>query len=508
MTSAPTQQASSPRLAVQAFWLTLSRVIGALINIALPILLARLMSQADYGVYRQVFLFSATTVSIATLGVGISVYYYLPRYPERGGQIALNILLYNLIAGSLPLLVLLFYPDVLREVFNVPTLQPYAIPLGVIILLTLPATFLYHIPTALQDVRFSTLMIVGMELTRALIFAAVVVISPSVLNLAMAAILHQIVQNGLLVWYLHARFGRFWTQFDPALFREQLVYAAPLGAFGLIAVLQRDVHNYFVSASFGPAEYAIYSVGCLQAPMIWIFAESVTAVMVRRINELQHEGRHRDILHLTVSAINRLSAFQFPVAALLFITGRDLIVLMYTRKYEASASIFAINLIPLAAAGLIIDPIVQAYKELRGWVLAVRIVVFILTVSSLPFAIRRYGLIGAIGIAVLAFVVERSAVTWKAFKTAQVTLNDLALFRDLGKLAGVTAAGLIIASMLRDLISPDLLIPRLAVTSVTFGLIYLTGLYYLRLPGSEQLQKERLKSLAATVLAKVKGRSR
>lgn len=506
MTLAATHQ--SPRLAVQAFWLTVSKVIGALINIALPIVLVRLMSQADYGVYKQIFLFSATTVSISTLGVGMSVYYYLPRYPERGGQIVLNILLYNLIAGSVPLLILLFSPAVLGNVFHVPKLEPYAVPLGLIILLTLPATFLYHIPTALQDVKYSTLMIVGTELTRALIFAAVVLIFPSVLVLAVAAIIHQIVQNILLFWYLHAKFGRFWAQFDWALFREQLAYAAPIGAFGLIAVLQRDVHNYFVSGSFGPAEYAIYSVGCMQAPMIWIFAESVTAVMVRRINELQHEGRHRDILHLTASAINRLSAFQFPVAALLFLTGRDLIVLMYKRSYEQSASIFAVNLIPLAVAGLIIDPIVQAYKELRGWVLAVRIVVFILTVSTLQFAIREWGLLGAIWIAVLAFIMERSAVTWRALKTVRVTLSDLTIFSDLFKLAAVTGVAAFAASMLRNSISLDLLIPRLAATSVAFGSIYLAGVYYLRLPGSEQLQKERLRSLAATALAKVKGRNR
>ena len=44
---------------------------------------------------------------LAAFSVGVSAFYYMPRQPQRGGQIALNILVYNLIVGIVPLLLLL-----------------------------------------------------------------------------------------------------------------------------------------------------------------------------------------------------------------------------------------------------------------------------------------------------------------------------------------------------------------------------------------------------------------
>src|SRR5262249_16983388 len=152
-------------------------------------------------------------VSLSTLGVGLSASYYIPRYPERGAQIALNILIYNFIAGCIPLFILIFYPGVLGNVFRVPALEPYAVLLGLVILLTLSATFLHQIPTTLQDVRGFTIIIIGTQFSRAVVFAITAILFPTVQALVIAGIVHQAIQSGLLIWYLFRKFGPFWTQF-------------------------------------------------------------------------------------------------------------------------------------------------------------------------------------------------------------------------------------------------------------------------------------------------------
>ena len=105
MAATPTTTKQHPRLAVQAFWLTASKGIAAILNIGLPILLVRLMAQTEYGIFKEAFLFVSTATNIATFGVGMSAFYFMPRHPERGGQIALNILVYNFVAGWIPLAV-------------------------------------------------------------------------------------------------------------------------------------------------------------------------------------------------------------------------------------------------------------------------------------------------------------------------------------------------------------------------------------------------------------------
>ena len=131
MSATPTTTKQHPRLAVQAFWLTASKGIAAVLNIGLPILLVRLMAQTEYGVFKEAFLFVSTATNIATFGVGMSAFYFMPRHPERGGQIALNILVYNFVAGWIPLAVILAYPQILQKLFRTNAARTARRPAGI-----------------------------------------------------------------------------------------------------------------------------------------------------------------------------------------------------------------------------------------------------------------------------------------------------------------------------------------------------------------------------------------
>lgn len=492
-----------PGIAVQAFWLTASKFIAVLLNVALPILLVRLLTRAEYGVYKEAFLFVGTAASVATFGVGMSVFYFMPRHPERGGQIALNILVYNFIAGWIPLIVLLFYPRLLKSLFRTSALEPLAMLLGILVLLTLTSSLVQQVPTALQDVRYSTVFIVGTQLTRALMVAGAAIIFRSVESLIIATILNQLLSIAFLFWYLHGRFPRFWTHFDWRFFKEQLAYALPYGAFGLLWVIQKDLDNYFVSASLGPSDYAIYAVGWLDVPLISLTLESVVSVMIVRVSMLQQENRKADIRYITAAATNRLSAMQFPLFMLLLVAGHDLIVLLYTKAFEKSADIFLISILLLPLSVFLVDPIVRAYKELRNFLLRVRIGIFVGLFCVLFPVVRHFGMMGAAIAAVVAQAIERVFIAWRAAKTVDATVKDAALYLDLFKVTGATIAAGLVAYMVRNLINPAFLIPRIAAVTLCIGAIYLTAMFVFRLPGWEMLSKERIFSLVRTTWARV-----
>src|ERR1017187_5634546 len=444
-----------PRLAVPAFWVTATKFIAVLLNIGLPILLVRLMAQAEYGVYKEAFLFVGTATNVATFGVGMSAFYFMPRYPERGGQIALNILVYNFVAGWIPLIVLAFWPQILKALFRTDALGPLAILLGFLVLVTLTSSLVQQIPTALQDVRYSTIFIVGTQLVRAIMLAAAALLFRSVKSLIIAAILNQLFSMAVLFWYLHDRFPRFWAHFDWPFFKQQLAYALPYGAFGLLWVIQKDIDNYFVSASLGPSDYAIYAVGWLDVPLISLILESVASVMSVRVSTLQLENRKTDIRYVTAAATNRLSAIQFPLFMLLLVAGHDLIVLLYTKAYEKSADIFLITILLIPLSVFLLDPIVRAYKDLRNLLLAVRIAIFVGLFCVLGPAIRHFGMLGAAITAVAAQAIERIIIAWRAARAVDATVKDVALYLGLFKVTGVTIAARLVAHTVRNLINPD-----------------------------------------------------
>ena len=505
MSATPTTTKQHPRLAVQAFWLTASKGIAAILNIGLPILLVRLMAQTEYGIFKEAFLFVSTATNIATFGVGMSAFYFMPRQPERGGQIALNILVYNFVAGWIPLAVILAYPQILQKLFRTNQLEPLAVLLGFLVLVTLTSSLVQQIPTAMQDVKYSTLFIVGSQVARAVMIAAAALAFRSVKSIVIAAMVAQLLSIILLFWYLDERFPRFWTQFEWDFFKEQLAYALPYGAFGMLWVIQKDLDNYFVSATLGPKDYAIYAVGWVDVPLLTLALESIVSVMIVRISTLQKENRKKEIREVTASASSRVAAIEFPLFAMLMVGGKDLIVLFYTRTYQQSGSIFLVSILLLPLWALLMDPIVRAYKDLRNFLLGVRLAVFVLLFCVLLPVIHHWGMLGAAITAVGAQYLERIIIFFKAARTVDAEWSDVRLYRDLFKVAGVSVVAGVAAYLVRNLINPNLLIPRILVVGVVTAAIYLPAMYVLRLPGWELLSRDKIVGMLRGQLSKLKG---
>jgi O-antigen/teichoic acid export membrane protein len=504
MAATTTTNNPPPRLGVQAFWLTASKLLAAALNVGLPVLLVRLMPQTEYGVLKEALLFVSTAASVAMFGVSMSAFYYMPRNPERGGQIALNILVYNFIAGWIPFLIVVLYPGILRSLFDTDALVPLAALLGFLVLFTLSAGLVQQIPTALQDVRYSTLFIVGTQMARAIMLAVAALWFGTVKSIIVAALLNQVMSIALLYWYLEGKFPRFWAHFDWEFFKEQLAYALPYGAFGMTWVIQKDLDNYFVSASLGPKAYAIYSVGWVEVPLLTLAVESVATVMIVRISGLQKEDRKEDIRYVTAAATNRLAAFQFPLFTMLFVAGHDLIVLLYTKTYEQSANIFLVSIFLLLLGVFLLDPIFRAYKSLRQFLLWVRITIFVGLFCILGPVIRHFGMMGAAVTAVAAQVFERIIIGWGAARAVEAKPRDIRLYADLFKVTGVSILAGVVAYAVRNLIHSDLLIPRILAVGICVSAIYLPGMFVFRLPGWEMLTKDRLVGLVRTTLGRLR----
>lgn len=490
-----------PRLAVQAFWLTLSKFIGVVLNVGLPILLVRILSQSQYGLYKQAFLVVGTANSIASLGVSVSAYYYMPRHPERGGQVALNILIYNFLAGVACLLLLVLYPQILG-IFKSDELGRFALSLGILCLLTLSSGLLMLIPTAVQDVKYSTIFVVGSQVLKVVVYSVAALLFRSVGSLIWSAILTQVLSTGALIWYLYDRFGSFWAHFDWAFFREQLGYAIPIGAYGSLWVVQKYMDNYFVGHYFGPSDFAIYSVGWVDIALFSLLLESIAAVMLVRVSALQLQDRKAEIRNLTASAINRLAAIQFPVCAMLLVAGHDLIVVFYTRAYEGSTPIFRVAILLLALNAFLLDPIIRAYIGLRQFILVTRIAILTALFFALTPVIHHFGMLGAAVAAVAAQFLERLVMGWKVARTVEMRAKDFLLYIDLVKVTALTVTAGLTAYAVRNLISPRLLLPRIAAAIAAVGVVYVAGTYLFSLPGREFLAKDRMVHLIRTAFGR------
>ncbi len=479
-------------LTAGASLMMVAKTLSFAFGFVLPLLLVRRLSQGEFGLYKQVFLVAGTALALFSLNFGTSAYYFLPREEgPRRGAVVLNILLFNLLAGSVALVLLACFPGVLVAVFNSTDLVPFAPLIGLIVLLWVVSFFFEVVAVANQELRAATVFIVTAQLTKTALLLGAALAFGSVRALIYAALAQALLQAVALFFYLRSRFPGFWRSFEWPVLRAQLAYALPLGLYGLLWTAQVDLHNYFVSHSFGAAAFAVYAVGCFDLPLVSMLGESVGSVMLPRVSLLQKRGEAREIVLVTARAMRKLAAVYFPLYALLLVVGRHFIVFMFTERYAESWPLFAVNLTLVPFSVIMLDPISRAYAEHRYYLLKVRAVVLCLLVAALWFGTARLGLVGAIVAVVVANLLERIVVAVKFARVLGVGWSDAPLLKDVWKVALATLAAAAAALVVRELMSGAKPFYVLACCGTVFALTYVAGLVALRVPEEDERDSVR-----------------
>lgn len=421
----PSETENKTSLTAQAAWILIAKIVSFALAIALPLLLARRLNQTDFGLYKQVFLVLTTANALLPFGFGMSAYYFLPREPGRRGSLVLNILIFNAIVGFLAGSVLFLFPDALAWLFGDEVMREFAPVLGIAIAFWIFSTFLETLVIANNEPRLAMIFIVFSQLSKAVFFLAAAVFYGTVLSLIWAAVAQAILQTAVLFLYANQRFPGFWRVFDFPLFRRQFVYTLPFGLSGWLYTGQTDAHNYFVSRRFTPADFAVYSVGCFELPLIGILAESVSSVLIPLMSRLSATNDKREIIETSARVTRKLALVYFPLYAFLFVTADVFITTLFTANYAASVPIFRLNLTLLPFAILVLDPVTRAFQEIGYFLLRLRIALFVLMMPALWYATTNFGLLETSVVVVVFALVERAIFTVRIARILDFQTRDL-----------------------------------------------------------------------------------
>ena len=471
-----------------AFRLMCAKGLAFVLSLALPLLLVRRLDQTQFGLYKQAFLVIGTAITILPLGFGMSAFYFLPREHDSQvrARIVFNILLFNCLLGGAALLILTTYPQVLARIFHGPALVDFGSLIGAVIFFWIFSGFLETVAIANQERNLSSLFIIGGQLSKGLFLMAAAVFFGSIRSLIISALLHSLLQSAVMLVYLNSRFRGFWFSFSWPMLRTQLSYALPYGVAGLLFIAQTDLHNYFVSNRFNAATFAVYSIGCLQLPLVSILSESMVSVMIPRISYFEKQNKRREIILLMSKVMRKLALVYFPLYAFLMVSGRELIVWLFTERYVDSWPIFAINLTLLPFYVILLDPIVRAYSEQRYFLLKLRVVLLFLLVAGLWFSVKHLGLVGVISVVVSITLFEHLIVTYRSGRILGVEIGDIALLVDVGKLALAALLAAIPAAIARSVFHGLHPFYSLAGTGVIFLLTYVSVILLLRVVTTEE----------------------
>src|SRR5262245_42271624 len=117
MTRAQSEQDGQDGFVRRAAWLTMANSIAFVLSFISPLLLVRMLSQTEFGVYKQAFQILISTIAALNLQVASTGYYFMPRAPEKKLQVTFNVLAFYGGLGALTGALFIFYPECALLVF-------------------------------------------------------------------------------------------------------------------------------------------------------------------------------------------------------------------------------------------------------------------------------------------------------------------------------------------------------------------------------------------------------
>jgi O-antigen/teichoic acid export membrane protein len=193
---------------------------------------------------------------------------------------------------------------------------------------------------------------------------------------------------------------------DWVCFRNQLRYAIPFGLAIVVGILRTNLHQYAVSHYFDVATFAIYSVGCLQIPIVDFIITPASSVMMVRMSEQIGQGRSDGLIAMWHDMSRKLALMFIPLVALLMLNAHNIIVLLFTERYVRSVPIFMVWSIAIVFATLPTDSVLRVFAQTR-FLLVLNIVSLALIVFGIRWFLFRFDLMGAVLITVVTSALSK-----------------------------------------------------------------------------------------------------
>ena len=307
--------------------------------------MARELTKTDLAAYRQTFLAYSMVIPILGLGVGQAMYYFLPAEKERMrgrvmdgvaalGAMGLAFALFVALGGNELLATRVKNPQVARLLL---WLIPYAI-------VSVPASATESVLVA----RDKALMASVYGVIRQLFVGVSTIIPLMFWSTAEAPLIGNVVASilmgfaGISLMFRSVSGGSAWPKLSGI--QELLFFAVPLALGSMISTISKQLDQVIVSVLRPPAEFAEYSLGAMELPLVGIITGALTSVMLADMRKSIVAGDKEKALRLFHTVGEKSSLIMLPVMVFLLLTADTVIQYLYTTGYADSAYPFRIYL--------------------------------------------------------------------------------------------------------------------------------------------------------------------
>jgi O-antigen/teichoic acid export membrane protein len=175
---------------------------------------------------------------------------------------------------------------------------------------------------------------------------------------------------------------------------QQLAYALPYALSAALYVAQRQLGQYVVSARYDAATFAVFAVASFHLTAVEVIYTPSCEVLIVELSGALARGDLAGARSAWHDAVLKLAALFFPMAALFWATGPQLLAALFTHKYAASAPVFMAATLEVPLAVVAVDAVMRAAAATR-FLLVVNALRLVGGLALVILGLALFGLPGA-----------------------------------------------------------------------------------------------------------------
>jgi O-antigen/teichoic acid export membrane protein len=257
--------------------------------------------------------------------------------------------------------------------------------------------------------------------------------------------------------------------------RKHLGYALPFAAAVLVEMLQSNLHLYVVSARLTPAAFAIYSIGCLQIPMVDFMTTSTANVMMVRMSSYIREQRHGEALELWWDTSRKLAIVFVPLVGVLIVTAGSLIPGLFTEKYSGSVPLFMVWSVLMLFPALMTNGVLRVFADTK-FIIKLNLIKLLIIAAGINIFITTFGMMGAVLITLLAMATAKIVALDRISKLLRCSWHDVLPWRQLARIGAISVGSALPVVALRTSVDLPPLLEALLI-GTAYGLLCAAGMW-------------------------------
>lgn len=418
---------------------------GALaLSFVLPLILTRVLSVGDYGVYTQFNMLTSVGVGMLALSMTSQLFFFLPgSRGDRRATILVQTLL--LLAFASILSIGIMYLPFVRDYVNHQGSFDSRMYLCLVLMIafSLPEFITSDLYVIDHDNRLSAGYLPVRTVLRVGLILIFYVIWPSVLTILMAMLATVLAQLLFALAYTLRKVrksGRF--RFDRSLLREQFRYSLPLGLSQALRTLSGFIDKIILLWFITPAEYAVYSIAFYGVPgLMQVYVAISQSYVPLMVTAYKEEGKEK-VIEIYRGMVGKTLGYSIPVLAIFAASAPQLVVAFFTEKYAGAVPYFQIYLLTFIftclGAGNMLRAIGKTHFQLISFGCSV-----LLMVPVTYLAVRHYGMDGGIVCSVVSMALPLAILTVMDARTMRISVARLFPWRLLSRvvLCAIVGAG-------------------------------------------------------------------